>query len=98
MLMKIILIASLSCGCALCLSSCYVPPGPPLVGVGAGVGYYHTLPRGYNVPYYYHNNRYYYGGRWEPGRYTYQGRPYSGRYYHDGHYLYGGAHFGHPHY
>lgn len=85
-------------GCMLCLSACdypgYYGNG---VGVGAGIGYYNTLPRGYSSPYYHHNNRYYYGGRYEPGRYNYNGRYYNGRYWHNGQYLYGGNHYGHYH-
>jgi hypothetical protein len=62
---------------------------------GPGLGYYNTLPRGYYAPYYHHNNRYYYGGRYEPGRFNYNGHPYSGRYFHNGQYLYGGRHYAH---
>lgn len=82
--------------CTLLLSSCDYPVYP-VGGVGVGAGYYSTLPRGYNSPYYHHNNRYYYGGRYEPGRYFYNGHHYNGRYYHGGHYLYGGNHYGHHH-
>lgn len=95
--MKNRLITCLSCFCMSSLSSCYLPPGPPVARVGVGVGYYETLPRGFSSPYYYHSNRYYYGGRWQPGSYMYHGRHYSGRYFHGGQYLYGGKHFGHHH-
>ena len=53
---------------------------------------YTRLPQNYAGSAYYYNNRYYAGGRYEPGRYTYQGRTYNSRYYHNGQYLYGGSH------
>ncbi len=81
------------------LASCGYGGYPVGGGVGLGVssGYYNTLPRGYNSPYYQHNNRYYYGGNYQPGRYNYNGQTYSGRYHHNGHYLYGGQQYGHHH-
>lgn len=92
--MKTCLIICLVFSSMLGLSSCDYS-GYPVAGVG--VGYYRTLPRGHNSPYYQHNNRYYYGGRYEPGRFNYHGRVYNGRYNHGGHYLYGGNHYGHHH-
>ena len=81
------------------LTSCYTY-GPGYTSVGVGVGYYDTLPVGYNNPYYHYNNRYYYGGAWQHGRYYHGGRYYPGRYYHQGRYYYGGnyyPHAGHVH-
>jgi hypothetical protein len=95
-IMKTCLLISLLFSSMLCLSSCDYP-GYPVGGVGLGAGYYNTLPRGYNSPYYHYNNRYYYGGRYEPGRYNHNGHFYNGRYNHGGHYLYGGNHYGHGH-
>jgi hypothetical protein len=97
--MKTSLLLCLLFVCTLCFSSCDTP-GYPLgggVGLGAGAGYYNTLPRGYASPYYHHNNRYYYGGRYEPGRFNYNGHVYNGRYNHGGQYLYGGRHYDHDH-
>lgn len=94
--MKTLLFTCLCCASA--LSSCVYPPGAPVrVGVGVGTGYFGTLPPGFAAPYYYHGNRYYYGGQWEPGYFTFQGRPYSGRYFYKGRYLYGGIHHDHHH-
>ena len=39
-----------------------------------------------------HNKRYYYGGTYEEGRFTNEGREYTGHYLHDGKYVYGGRH------
>lgn len=61
-------------------------------GYGGGYVTYTTLPPNFAGSAYYYNNRYYAGGRYEAGRYTNQGRTYTGRYYHNGQYLYGGAH------
>ncbi|WP_395746955.1 hypothetical protein [Prosthecobacter sp.] len=96
--MKTPLLTFVLAGSAWLLSSCDYG-GYPVggVGMGAGPGYYSTLPRGYSSPYYHHNNRYYYGGRYEPGRFHYNGHYYSGRYFHNGHYLYGGRNYGHYH-
>ena len=59
---------------------------------GGGYVTYATLPPDYSGDSYYYNNRYYAGGRYETGRYSYQGRTYDSRYYHNGQYLYGGSH------
>lgn len=100
---KYLLLLGLAAGSTLMMPSCVVGPPTPGPRAAVTVGYYDTLPVGYDDPYYFYSGRYYYGGAWEPGRYRWHGRWYDGRYRHGGHVFYGGRwdaghhHAGHPH-
>ncbi|MCE9520037.1 MAG: hypothetical protein K8R87_10860 [Verrucomicrobia bacterium] len=72
-----------------------VVPGANVVVPGhVSFGIYDALPSDYDGDYYLYNKRYYYGGKYETGKFSYEGHDYDSRYYHDGKYVYGG-HYDH---
>ncbi len=76
------------------LTSCVVSDYPGGT-YASGCGVYNVVPSSYIGQTYYHQNRHYYGGNYERGVFSHQGRQYTDRYYHGGQYYYGGRNQNH---
>lgn len=92
----VLMTAAFSVAVPLVRSAEPVLPGGVVVVVPGhtSFGIYQQLPPDYEGEYYLYNKEYYYGGRYETGKFSYEGRDYDSRYFHDGKYVYGG-HFDH---